>query len=55
MIKHMDTEPINMPMERLMWVSGSKTNNMELESKNGQMLPNTKDNIKMERNTEMVA
>lgn len=51
----MVTEPINMPMERHMWVSGLKTNNMELESKNGQMVLNMRDNIKMERNTEMVA
>jgi aerobic-type carbon monoxide dehydrogenase small subunit (CoxS/CutS family) len=54
-IKLMVTEPTNMQTVLLTSVSGSKTNNTEQASRNGQTVPSTKDNIKMERNTEMDA
>ena len=55
MIKLMDMEHINMPTVLRMLVSGLKISNMEPESRNGQMVLSTRDNIKMERNTVMDA
>ena len=54
-IKLMAMEPTNMQTVLLTSVSGSKTNNTEQGSRNGQTVPSMKDNIKMERNMEMDA
>jgi len=48
-------ELTNTLMELHMWASGLKINSMELVLKNGQMVLNMKDNIKMERSMEMDA
>jgi hypothetical protein len=53
MTKLMDMELTSMPMEPRMLVNGSKISNMDTVSKNGQMVPNMRANIKMGRSMEM--
>ena len=54
MIKRMGLELINMLMGRLILVNGCKIDNMGQELRNGQMDQSTRDNILMDKKTEMV-
>ena len=54
MIKLMVMVRTSMRMEQHMWVNGLKISSTEKELKNGQMVLNMKDIIKMARSMEMV-
>ena len=54
MIKLMAMELTSMLMVQLMLENGMKTNSTALESRNGQMVQNTRVSIKMVKNMETV-
>ena len=54
-IKHMATEPTNTPMVQPIMANGLRISSMVVASKNGQMAPNMKGNIKTAKNTEKAA
>jgi hypothetical protein len=54
MIRRMGLELINMLMGRLILVNGCKIDNMGQELRNGQMDQSMRDNILMDKKTEMV-
>ena len=55
MTRHTGMGPINTQTGLLMWENGLKISNTVRELKNGQMVQNMKDIIKMGKNMEMGA